>query len=159
MAKQAHFEIDSTGKAVNLMRLTGINFVDRTDIEATDKVPAGDWVFGFGATGYRDFFLNGDITPKKKEDIMEIVVKAINSKRHLPLPNGGVISVDIIDEIFINPKTNNLVITSIASRTVLFIAEKDKFKDLEGLKDTLSLALVELSNNKKAEFNWDDYIL
>mgnify|MGYP000161393331 CR=1 FL=1 len=154
---RAIFDIDSAGKAVNLARLSGINFVDRTDIEATEKSPAGDWVVGFGLTGYREYFLDGAISPKKKEDIMKTVTDGINPKRALPLPSGGRVCVDIVSEIFISSKTENLVIASIAPRTALFIAEKGKFKDLDSLLTDLSQALVDVSNNKKTDFSWENY--
>ena len=154
---RATFDIDSAGKAVNLARLSGINFVDRTGIEAAEKSPAGDWVVGFGLTGYREYFLDGAVAPKKKEDTLKAVCDAIGTKRVLPLPNKGRLSVDIVSEIFISSRTGNLVIASIAPRTALFIAEKDKFKDLDSLLTDLSQALVDVSNNKKTDFSWENY--
>jgi hypothetical protein len=159
MNKRATFDLDSLNKAVNLNRLSGINHIDRTGIDATEKSAAGDWVVGFGLTGYREYFLDGDVSPEKKETIMKIVSAAMGKKRCLPLPNGGKISVDIIGEIFISAKTDNLIITSIAQKTVLFIAEKDKFNDLELLLSDFSKALVAISTGKTSDFNWDTYTI
>jgi len=157
--KKATFDIDSLNKAVNLARLSGINFIDRTGIEESENAPAGDWVVGFGLTGYKEYFLDGKVTPKKKEDIVKMVSVAMGVKRCIPLPNGGKVSVDIIGEIFISTKTDHLIIASIAPKTAIFIADKDKFKDLDLLLVDLSKALVAVSNNKKSDFNWETYQL
>lgn len=154
---RATFDIDSAGKAVNLARLSGINYVDRTGIEANEKSPEGDWVVGFGLTGYREYFLDGAVAPKKKEDTLKAVCDAIGAKRSLPLPYKGRLSIDIISELFISAKTGNLIISSIAPRTVLFIAEKGKFKDIDSLLTDLSQALVDVSNNRKTDFSWENY--
>ena len=157
MNKLATFDLDSRNKAVNLSRLSGINYIDRTGIEATETQPAGDFVFGYGSNGYREYFLNGDVSPEKKEDIMRIVSNAMGSKRCLPLPHKGKLSVDIIGEMFISDKTGNLIITSIAPNSVLFVAHSEEYKDLELLLEDLSKALVAVSNSKKSDFNWETY--
>lgn len=159
MRKQATFDIDSLNKAVNLARLSGINHIDRTGIEESEKAPAGDWVVGFGLTGYKEYFLDGKVDPKKKENIVNMVSVAMGAKRCLPLPYGGKVSVDIIGEIFISTKTDHLIIASIAPKTAIFIAEKDKFKDLDLLLGDLSKALVDVSTGKKSDFNWESYAI
>jgi len=157
--KQAKFDLDSLNKAVNISRLSGINYIDRTGIEATETKPAGDLIFGYGSNGYKAYFLNGDVSPEKKEDIMRIVSNAIGSKRCLPLPYKGKLSVDIIGEMFISSKTGNLIITSIAPNVVLFVANSEEYKDLELLLADLSKALVAVSNGEKSDFNWETYQL
>lgn len=153
------FDMDSLNKAVNLSRLSGINFIDRTGIEETENSPAGDWVVGFGLTGYREYFLDGAVSPEKKEKMLKRVMDTIGTRRCLNLPTGGRLSVEIIGEIFISSRTGNLIISSIAPRTVLFIANKEEFKDLDGLLSDLSTALVDVSNDKKTDFNWENYAI
>lgn len=158
MSKKATFKIDSSGRATNIMRLSGIVYVDREGVEATEKQPAGDWVMGFDEQGYRRFFFNGEATPKEKEDTVTSASNSIGVKYSIPLIYDGRLSIDIIDDIFISPNSGNLIISSIAPKTALFVAEQDKFVNLEDLRDELSLALVDATNGKTVEINWDDYL-
>ena len=157
MRHKTIFDMDSMNKAVNLSRLSGVNFIDRTGIEATEQSSAGDWLVGFGLTGYREYFLDGKVSPEKKEKMLKMVATTIGAKRCLDLPTGGRLSVEIIGEMFISSKTGNLIISSIAAGTVLFIANKEDFKDLDSLLSDLSQVLVDVSTDKKTDFSWENY--
>ncbi|QHS12035.1 hypothetical protein [Shewanella sp. Arc9-LZ] len=155
---KAIFDIDSNGKAVNVTRLQGITTVNRDGIDPTDTQAAGDWLIGFGSDGHRAYFLGGDVSPEKKDAMLEKIADNIGTRRCLPLPDGGKISVDIIDEIYMSTKTDCLIISSIAPRTLIYVAGHDWFSDFDEMLKALSEALVDISNGRKSDFKWDEYL-
>lgn len=118
-----------------------------------------DGLLGFGASGYADFYQDEKVTDEEIEVCRQHIMKVLGFTKALNLPEGCGISLDIIDEAYINPKSENLVITSIAEGKALFIAKPDEYSDMEMLLEEVHNVLIDLSEGKKATVDWQAYAI
>jgi len=75
----------------------------------------------------------------------------------LVLDNGGFIDLRCVANVFVSPKTGNLVVMSNDERP-LCVLLKEVYKDLDGLANKLMDVMVELSpKNKIEKIDWEAY--
>jgi hypothetical protein len=111
-------------------------------------------VHGFDSKGHMRLYLDDVTSTEEKERVRALVMKKIGSNRILKTPCGNGLSVDIIDDIYINPNSQNLIISSIADGRALLILKADKYSDMELLVDEVQNAFIELNEGKAAAVDW-----
>tara|TARA_R110000744_G_scaffold299518_5_gene408901 strand:+ start:699 stop:1142 length:444 start_codon:yes stop_codon:yes gene_type:complete len=120
-------------------------------------IKTGADFLSFGANGYLNFYLDDKSSEEEIEKCRSHIMKVLKSTGFLNLPNDCGIAISLIDEAYINPNSNNLVITSIAEGKALFFAKPDDYSDMEALLDEVHNALMNLSDGKKATVDWQAY--
>ena len=111
-------------------------------------------LLGFDSSGYLRFYLD-DKTPEAEiEECLKHIAKTIGVKRALVTPDGGALSIDIIDDVYRNPKSGNLIISSIATDNFLLILKSDDYNEIDDLVDAVQNALIDLSNDKNVTVDW-----
>lgn len=140
MAK-AKFHKDSNDGVANLSTLTG-------------GIRGDGSLLGFDSSGYLRFYLDDKTPAAEIEECLNHIAKAIGVKRALVTPDDGVLSIDIIDDVYRNPKSGNLIISSIAPDKVLLILKDDEYTEIDDLVDAVQNALIDLSNDKNATVDW-----
>tara|TARA_R110001583_G_scaffold59932_9_gene178469 strand:- start:16455 stop:16895 length:441 start_codon:yes stop_codon:yes gene_type:complete len=111
-------------------------------------------VHGFDSKGHMRLYLDDVTSTEEKERVRALVMKKIGFNRVLKTPCGNGLSVDIIDDIYINPNSQNLIISSIADGRALLILKADKYSDMELLVDEVQNAFMALNEGKAAAVDW-----
>ena len=111
----------------------------------------------FGANGFLNFHLDEKASEEEVEMCREHIMKVLKFTQALNLPNDCGVSIAIIDEVYINPQSNNLVISSIADGKYLFIGKPDEYSELDMLLDEVQNALIDLSEGKRTTVDWQAY--
>ncbi|MHA2734001.1 hypothetical protein [Vibrio campbellii] len=96
---------------------------------------------------------------EKAPELFERVKKAIkpHDKYGLVLDNGGFIDARVISNVFVSPKTSNLVIVGLNDRP-LCVLDAKTFSDLDGLTEVILDALVSVGEGEKfPAIEWSDY--
>lgn len=141
---QPLFRRSSNGGVKNLTNLCGCT-------KTTDDF------LGFGANGFLNFHLDDKASEGEVEECRKHIMKVLKSTRALNLPDDCAIAIAIIDEAYINPKSENLVITSIAEGKALFTARPNEYNDMDALLEEVLSALLDLSEGKKTTVDWQAY--
>lgn len=129
---------------VNLSSLVGI-------------IKAENQLYGFNARGYMAMYFNSDTPERDIDEAHKTVSDNIGFNGVLNTPCGGGLSIDIIGEIFVNPKSDNLVISSIATDKALLILKADDYSDMDALYDEVQNTVIELSNGKNTKVDWKSH--
>jgi len=111
----------------------------------------------FGANGFLNFHLDGKASEADIEECRQHIMEALKYTKTLNLPNDCGVSISIIDEVYINPQSNNLVISSIADRKYLFIGKPDEYSELDMLLEEVQNALIDLSEGRRTIVDWQAY--
>jgi hypothetical protein len=141
MAKTSNPIIKTANGIVRLNAIVGL-------IASEDKV------HGFDSRGHMRLYLYDTTSAEERERVRTLVMKKVGTTRVLKTPCGNGISVDIIDDIYINPKSQNLIISSIAEGRALLILKADECSDMELLVDEVQDAFMALNAGKAAAVDW-----
>lgn len=117
----------------------------------------GPDVITYDRGGYPKMWLKEGISDEVKDSVTAAIRASIKPADKFTLPCGGVIPVQIIGDAYISPKSENLIITSIAPDTALSIVKTDDFSDIESLLEEVQSVLMDLSSDKNAAVEWDAY--
>jgi hypothetical protein len=109
---------------------------------------------GFDIRGNMRLYLDDKTPDAEQERIRALVMKKIGTRRILNTPCGNGILVDIIDDIYINPNSNNLIISSIADGRSFLALKADDYADMELLVDEVQNAFIDLNEGKAATVDW-----
>ncbi|CAK2880971.1 hypothetical protein [Vibrio tasmaniensis] len=96
---------------------------------------------------------------EKAPELFERVKKAIkpHDKYGLVLDNGGFIDTRVISNVFVSPKTGNLVMVGLNERP-LCVLDAKTFSDLDGLIEVILDALVSVGEGEKfPAIEWSAY--
>lgn len=96
---------------------------------------------------------------EKASELFERVKKVIkpHDKYGLALDNGGFIDARVISNVFVSPKTGNLVMVGLNERP-LCVLDAETFSDLDGLTEVILDALVSVGEGEKfPKVEWSAY--
>ncbi len=141
MAKTSNPIIKTANGVVRLNAIVGL-------ITSEEKV------HGFDSRGHMRLYLDDTTSAEEQERVRALVMKKVSTNRVLKTPCGNGLSVDIIDDIYINPKSQNLIISSIAEGRALLILKADEYSDMDLLVDEVQDAFMALNEGKAATVDW-----
>jgi hypothetical protein len=140
--KKSKFVKDSNGQLINLVKIYGMNYFE-TGLMSFDK---NGYSYGWIERGHASYEL-----------INAFLIKQLVGKFFFSLPNGGRAHIDILDDVFINPNSGNLIIKSIAPNTSLFIATEASYSDIEGLLTEVQDSMISISDGGDKQVDWAAY--
>lgn len=140
--KKSKFMKDSNDQLINLSKVYGMNRFEKG-------------LMGFDKNGYSCCWI--EIGHASYESIKDFLVKQLAGKFFFNLPNGGRAHIGILEDVFINPNSGNLIIKSIAPKTSLFIATEASYSDIEGLLSEVQDSMISISDGGDKQVDWAAY--
>lgn len=121
-------------------------------------VKSTDHLFGFDKGGFMPVYLGEDTPENEINELFQLIKQALKNRRDiLNTPCGGGLSIELISEVYVNPNSGNLIISSIAPDKALLILKEDEYSDMDALADEVQDAIIALSNGENKKIDWQAY--
>jgi len=118
-------------------------------------VKSSSHLCGFDKDGYMPVYLDDEAPEEEVSELFELIKQALKNRCDvLSTPCGGGFSIELIKDIYVNPNTDNLIITSIAPDKALLILKSGDYSDMEALADEVQDVVIALSNGESKNVDW-----